>query len=66
MPEIVSIFQAPLWKKIVVSSNDSAGYASSYSVTEEFSGLQLRELALSNYTLLCKVYKSMLNKRWIT
>ena len=30
MPEIESIFQAPLWKKILVSSNDSAGYASSY------------------------------------
>ena len=33
MPEIVSIFQAPfLWKKIVVSSNDSVGYASSYFI----------------------------------
>ena len=33
MPQIVSIFQAPfLWKKIVVSSNDSAGYVSSYFI----------------------------------
>ena len=63
MPEIVSIFQAPfLWKKIVVSSR--VCFVLFY--TEEFSGLQLRELASSNYTLLCKVYKSMLNKRWIT
>ena len=32
MPDIVSIFHAPLWKKIVVSSNNFVGYASSYFI----------------------------------
>ena len=32
MSDIVSIFQAPLWKKIVVSSNNFVGYASSYFI----------------------------------
>ena len=45
MPEIVSIFQTPLWKKIVVSSNDSVGPCFVLFHTEEFSGLQLKELA---------------------
>ena len=32
MPDIVPFFQAPLWKKIVVSSNNFVGYASSYFI----------------------------------